>query len=315
MGLDGDSPTARALMALAAIQDAPGVTAAELGEQLGVTDRAARRYVAILREADIPVESTPGRYGGYRIGRGFRPPPLTFTIAEALGLTMAAVESHHGADDAAGRALTKLTRVLPAGLALSVDAVRKVATPAEVEAQADPAVVAKLAEASAQGRRVRIRYTGGRPFTTEVDPWAVVPRRGYWYLLCWSHERRARRLYRIDRVLEVEVLDERFTAPVGLVAADAVEEHLSEGWELAVEVVIDAPPEQVRWWLPRQLGRLEPTDDGGTRLRGSTSTPDWYAVKLAEIRAPFRVLAPPELAHEVSALGARLRSAAASSPS
>lgn len=300
-------------MALAAIQDTPGITAARLGDRLGVTDRAARRYVAILREAEIPVESAPGRYGGYRIGRGFRPPPLTFTLSEALGLTMAAVESHHGADDDAGRALRKLTRVLPATLATAVDAVRRSQTPAEVEAHADPTVVARLAEAAAARRRVRVRYTARAPFDTEVDPWAVVPRRGYWYLLCWSHDRQARRLYRVDRVLGVDLLDQTFALPDGLVPADAVEAHLSEGWELAVEVVIDAPPEQVRWWLPRQLGRLEPTPDGGTRLLGTTSTPDWYAVKLAEIGAPFRIVSPPELASEVIRLADRLRAAGQSS--
>ena len=64
------SPTARALRALDVLQARPGVTAAELAERLGVTERAARRYVAILREADIPVESARGPYGGYTLGRG-----------------------------------------------------------------------------------------------------------------------------------------------------------------------------------------------------------------------------------------------------
>src|SRR5438045_2087220 len=51
------SPTARALLALEVIQDNPGITAQQLGERLGVSDRAARRYVAILREAELPVEA------------------------------------------------------------------------------------------------------------------------------------------------------------------------------------------------------------------------------------------------------------------
>ena len=38
----------------------------------GVTDRSARRYVAILREAGIPVEAVRGPYGGYRLGRGLQ---------------------------------------------------------------------------------------------------------------------------------------------------------------------------------------------------------------------------------------------------
>ena len=57
------SPTARALLALEVIQNSPGITAERLGERLGVTERAARRYVAILREADLPIESVTGPYG------------------------------------------------------------------------------------------------------------------------------------------------------------------------------------------------------------------------------------------------------------
>lgn len=54
------SPTARALRALEILQARPGITADHLGDRLGVTERAARRYVAILREAGIPVESIRG---------------------------------------------------------------------------------------------------------------------------------------------------------------------------------------------------------------------------------------------------------------
>ena len=77
------SPTARALLALEAIQNVPGITAARLGERLGVTERAARRYVAILREAELPIESVSGPYGGYQVGHGLRLPPLTFTAGKA----------------------------------------------------------------------------------------------------------------------------------------------------------------------------------------------------------------------------------------
>ena len=60
-----DSPTARALHTLELLQDAPGLTADRLAARLGVSERAARRYVGILREAGIPVESVRGPYGGY----------------------------------------------------------------------------------------------------------------------------------------------------------------------------------------------------------------------------------------------------------
>ena len=95
------SPTARALLALELIQSSPGITADRLGTRLGVSERAARRYVGILREAGIPIDSVRGPYGGYRVGRGLRLPPMVFTATEALGLVMAALDGHHAASDQA----------------------------------------------------------------------------------------------------------------------------------------------------------------------------------------------------------------------
>src|SRR5437773_910128 len=86
-------------MVLELVQGSPGITADRLADKLGVSERAARRYVGILREAGIPVESVRGPHGGYRLGRGLRPPPLMFSAAEALGLVMAVLDGHHDASD------------------------------------------------------------------------------------------------------------------------------------------------------------------------------------------------------------------------
>ena len=106
------SPTARALRTLDILQTRPGTTADQLADRLGVTERAARRYIGILREAGIPVESTRGPYGGYRLRRGTRLPPIVFTQAEALGLVMAVLDGQPAAtdaDDPVGSALSKLS--------------------------------------------------------------------------------------------------------------------------------------------------------------------------------------------------------------
>ena len=112
----GLSPTGRALRALELLQAQRGITGGQLAAQLDVTERAARRYITILREAGIPVESTRGPYGGYRVGRGIRLPPLVFTATEALGLVMAVLDGSHAAsdaDDPVVAALGKIIRVLP----------------------------------------------------------------------------------------------------------------------------------------------------------------------------------------------------------
>ncbi|WP_214324368.1 helix-turn-helix transcriptional regulator [Nonomuraea sediminis] len=307
------SPTARALVALEVIQAVPGITADRLAGKLGVTERAARRYVGILREAGIPVEATRGPYGGYRLGRGLRLPPLMFSGAEALGLVMAVLDGHHDAGDPTdpvGSALGKIVRALPEQVAAQAEAVRRATAPAPDRAAArpDPAAAAALVQASSDQRRVRLEYRSevGTERVIEADPWAVVVRHGRWYLLCHSHTSNARRAYRIDRVHAVEPLEDTFVPPVGLDAVAELEDHLAVGWEYEVEVIIDAPADTVARCLPRAAGRLEPVDATTTRLVGSTSNPAWYAEQLATIHAPFRIVGCPELQRAARALGQRL---------
>jgi len=312
------SPTARALLALELLQGSPGITAERLGDKLGVSERAARRYVAILREAGIPIESERGPYGGYRVGRGLRLPPLVFSATEALGLVMAVLDGHHDAadpTDPVGAALGKIVRALPEPVAAQAEAVRRGTAPAPDRAAArpDPVTTTELVQAISDRRRVRLTYRSeaGSEWSTEVDPWAVVVRHGRWYLLCHSHSADARRAYRVDRVRDVHVLDTSFDPPLEVDPVAMLEEHLAVGWEYDTEVLIEAPHESLARRVPRALGRLEPVDAGTTRLLGSTSNPWWYAENLAALPAPFRVVGGPELRETVAAVGARMLAATA----
>lgn len=310
------SPTARALLALELIQGNPGITAEQLADRLGVSERAARRYVGILREAGIPVESIRGAYGGYRLGRGLRLPPLMFTAAEALGLVMAVLDGHHAASDPTdlvGGALGKIVRALPEPVAAHAEAVRRTAAPAPDRAAArpDPETTTALVQACSNRRRVRLGYRSeaGSEWVIDVDPWAVVVRHGRWYLLCRTHPKGARRAYRIDRVRGVEALDDAFTPPADLDPVAMLEEHLAVGWEYEAEVVIDAPASHLAGCISRALGRLEPLDAETTRLVGSTSSPEWYAEQLAALHTPYRIVRCPELQEAARRIGQRLLAA------
>jgi predicted DNA-binding transcriptional regulator YafY len=306
------SPTARALLALEVIQNSPGITAHRLGDRLGVTERAARRYVAILREADLPIKSVSGPYGGYRVGRGLRLPPLMFTAAEAMGLVMAVLEGHRNAAnpaDLVGSALAKIVRVLPERVAGPVRAVREVSAPHPAhETWASPELMTQLIESCTAARRLRLVYRMSKAAdrVMEVDPWAVVLRHSRWYLLGWSRTRQALRVLRADRIVTIEALPDTFTPPQELDALRTLEEHLSQGWTHPVDVLVDATIEETSRWVPRSLGRLEPDEGSRTRLRATTDEPDWYARQLAAIPAPFRVIGSPQLQRATAALGQRL---------
>jgi predicted DNA-binding transcriptional regulator YafY len=310
------SPTARALLALEALQARPGITAAALAERLDVSERAVRRYVAILREAGIAVESGRGPHGGYRLGRGLRLPPLVFTATEALGLAMAALEGirGRGADDPLDAALGKLVRALPEAVGRPAAMLREHAASVPAHSpRPDPQVTTALLAATAEHRQVRISYrTGaGREFSGVVEPWAVVARHGVWYLLCHAQLPDDVRTYRLERIGAADVLATGFDPPRDLDPVALLEEHLARGWGLDVRVRFAAAYDVVRPWVRAPMGTLAPDGDG-CLLVGSTSNPAMYAGEwLAGIPHPFVVEGGPELRDAVGAVAVRLAASVA----
>ena len=315
------SPTARALRALEILQTRPGTTAGELADRLGVTERAARRYVAILREAGIDVESARGLYGGYRLGHGTRLPPVVFTKAEALGLVMAVLDGQPAAvdgDDLVGTALDKVVRALPERVGREAMALRQHASaaPDRYSARPDPATTSALVDAVAARRRVLVRYRSesGQEWEAEVEPWAVVVRYGRWYLLCHSRRADAIRTYRLDRVLAIEQTAHAFEPPAGLDPVAVLEENLGSGWEFPTRVVFHAPLAEVAPWIRPPMGRLEPSG-GECVLIGSTSNPTMYAHEwLPRVPFAFRVEGGDELRAAVATLASRFAAALADPP-
>jgi len=315
---DDENPTVRALRTLELLRHQPGLTAAGLGARLGVSDRAARRYVAILRGAGVSVDSTPGRYGGYRLGRRVELPPLVFSSAEALGLVMAVLDGQHAAADASepvGAALGTIIKALPPDVGRQAALLREhaLAAPDRRAARPDPTTTSRLVEAVAARRQVQLGYRpqSGRAHTGLVDPWAVVVRSGLWYLLGHAHGPGAPRTYRVDRVTDVEVLGTGCTPPADLDAVAWLERHLGQGRAFRTRVRFAAPRAEVAPWVGPAMGDLEPTGEDACVLTGTTDNPTMYAGEwLAAVPYPFTVEDGPELRDAVAALAARLTAAA-----
>ena len=311
-----ESPTAKVLRTLGWLQGRPGITSAELAQRLEVSDRAVRRYVAIMREAGIPIESVRGRYGGYRLGRSLQPPPFVFTASEALGLVMAVLDGHHAAadpEDPVGSALGKLIRSLPADTGRHAATVREhaMAAPDSRAARPDPSLTSLLVEALAGRKGVRISSTAesGSSVETRVDPWAIVVRHGRWYLICFSHQAGAARAFRIDRFDRVDILNVDVEPPADLNPVTWLESHLGSSWRFTTCVEFAAPFDAVAPHIGAAMGRLEPTEDGNRCiLNGTTNNPAMYAgERLAGVPYPFVVHGGPELRDAVATVAERLR--------
>src|SRR5258707_13327825 len=119
-------PTTRVLTVLELLQAHRQMSGPKLAERLEVDVRSVRRYIMMLQDLGIPIEAERGRYGTYRLLRGFKLPPLMFTEDEALALTLGLLAAMRlglaAAAPAVEGALAKVERVMPATLRARMEA-------------------------------------------------------------------------------------------------------------------------------------------------------------------------------------------------
>jgi predicted DNA-binding transcriptional regulator YafY len=291
-------PATRVLALLETLQDRGLVTAEELAERLGTDTRTVRRYVTALREMDIPVRTERGRYGGYRLARGYRLPPLMLGDDEAVSVAVAlatAGDAEHPAEPSpAARALVKLNRVLPSALRERVNALvagTSVVADRRPSVQPEPEVALTLAAAVRARRQVRLDYRG---LAREVDPYGLVVHGRRWYLAGHDHLRGEVRTYRVDRVDRAAELPQRFIPPDGF---DVVE-HVMQGltaWSHRTEVWLDTDLETARRYLPSTVGDLRVDLAGGVVLASGAEDLDSMARMLSGLPWGFAVREPAEL--------------------
>jgi predicted DNA-binding transcriptional regulator YafY len=130
------------------------------------------------------------------------------TPIEALGLLasgMTVIGSGEGSP-ALESAVRKLSKVVmpDADTTLTVDVLDQTQN------------VGVLRDAATEGRVVRMIYRSvGKEETTdrEVEPWSVFATLGRWYVLGHCRLVEGQRTFRVDRIKEIEVLDETFERP------------------------------------------------------------------------------------------------------
>lgn len=297
-------PTTRVLTVLELLQSHGQLTGAQLAARLEVDARTARRYVAMLQDMGVPVESVRGRHGGYRLRPGFKLPPLMFGEEEAVALTLGLLTAKRldlvGAAPAVEGALAKIERVLPEPLRERVQALDEtlaVAGAFPAYPPSEGATLAALALAARQRRRVGLTYTSGGSAESDrlYDPYGLVFSRGRWFVAGYCHLRNDMRVFRLDRVSQVEPLDESFERPEGFDSLKAVEETLAQTpgrWE--VEVLLRLSLDEARERVPRAMATLEPVA-GGVMMRCRVQRFSWFAPFLVGLKCELVVHSPPEL--------------------
>lgn len=201
-------PTTRTLALLTLLQSGGEWTAADLAERLGTSTRTVRRDAQRLRRLGYAVEARPGPGSTYRLRPGVRVPPLLFTADEITALVagLHLIRAWLPEEAVASSALLKLDQVLPRPLrrrAAATDLATEVLQ--QPEAVVAAATVGVIADAVAEGGRLRFRYTDqhDRRSTRLVEPYRHFLRAGAWYLVAFDVDRDDWRTFRLDRIADI----------------------------------------------------------------------------------------------------------------
>ncbi|HEY8044747.1 MAG TPA: WYL domain-containing protein [Streptosporangiaceae bacterium] len=231
--------------------------------------------------------------------------PLRLAVDEASALLVALrmlaeigqVASIPGLDE--GQALNRTIAKLEAAAGEAAAPSTQVAI--QVDKIVQQAVLDQLRDALTRHRRVHLSYyVPGRDEATErdVDPMRLLIVEGRTYLEGWCRRADAVRLFRLDRVLALDVLDVAAEVPAGAEPKD-VDHGLFQPSPADLNVIIDLAP------LGRWVAEYYPCDSleelGDGRLRVTLRTPDpgWVRRLALRLGENGRIVAPVSLEAQV----------------
>jgi predicted DNA-binding transcriptional regulator YafY len=305
----------RLVAVLLLLQRRGQVTAADVAEELEVSERTARRDLEALGMAGLPVYPVRGRGGGWRLLGGGRTDLSGLSEAEVRALFV--VAGPVSASPQVKAALRKLVRALPEPLRERAEAAASavMVDPGGWDRPAAPrpapARLDAVQRAVIEGVQVRLGYAsrGGEATTRVVHPLGVVAKGTVWYLVAGTDA--GLRTFRVDRVQAVEPTGAPVVRPEGF--------DLAEAWR-AISAEVDqlrAPVEALALVEPWAVDILRFTL--GTRVAIGAARPDGrvevelrghrvesLAGEIAGLGSGIEVLSPPELRDRLARTGEQL---------
>jgi proteasome accessory factor C len=233
--------------------------------------------------------------------------PLRLAADEASALLVALrmlADAGGGGDPANGDAVARLIAKIEDAAGTAGAASAQVAI--QIDHPRAPGVSATLNTALARGRRVHLRYyVQGRDEETErdVDPMRLLVVEGRTYLEGWCRRAEGVRLFRLDRVLAVDILDVAASVPDDAEPVD-VDAGLFRARPSDVLAELELSPDAR--WVADDYPCESVTELPAGWLRIGLRTPDTTWVRRLALRLgeDARVVAPLELAEETRATAA-----------
>ncbi len=188
--------------------------ARDLAESLEVSERTIYRDIAHLVGSGLPIEGEAGV--GYLMRDGYDLPPVMFSEEEMIALTAGArmVAAWGGSSMARGAdsALDKIAGVVPERVRARAERLQLHAWGGIPPDHAVRDMIDAVEAATNTPHRIQIAYRDetGKPSDRIVRPLGLWFWGKVWTLVAWCELRKDFRMFRLDRIAEITVLD-RYT--------------------------------------------------------------------------------------------------------
>jgi predicted DNA-binding transcriptional regulator YafY len=304
------APATRLLTLIQLLQRRPAQKASELAAELGISIRTIHRYLEKLDEMGIPLVSERGPYGGFSLVRGYRLPPLIFHPDEAAALALGAglVSDLWGPlyQEPAASALVKLDNVLPDEQRREVAWARRTLVTAGLrrpDLDETAPVLERLRQAARDHHQVRLSYRGSRQAQAQsrlLDPYALLHRWGWWYVVGYCHLRQAIRSFRLDRIESIEPVETLFDRPAAFDAQAFVQAQPQGGDGIQVRLRFAAEFAGIARSSRSSWESLVEQQDGSVEVSFHAPDLNWAASTTLVYGPSAVVLEPPDLKERIA---------------
>ena len=278
------------------------LTVNQFAEKFNVSRRTIFRDFNALQEINVPV--TWDKYAGYGMMKGYKIPPLMFTSKELatvmVGLNFVKSQIDNSlAEDAEGVEL-KIRNVLPVELRDFMNSLssRTIVDPYQKYGgiKRDGGNWYIISSAISQEKRIEFKYktVDNEVKIRKVDPYILVFFDDHWNMIGKSHLRGDNRNFRLERMNEVTILEEKITKNEKI-DVEGLIFRSNEGEQKIVVVLDDTVVNRFKANLPAKIIREKRKNSNKIRLEFYFNNMEFINEWLLQFGSMLSVEEPSEL--------------------
>ena len=287
-----------------------GATVPELAEEFHITKRQVHRDLQHLEESGFPLLQEDGRY---RLPPGFKGMEIVVSPYELMSLYLAKSHLDYLQNTSLFDDMENVLRKIEAGLPDRVkNHIERIVTsfaPLQrpIRGYAEKKAVLEALRKALLHQRTAVllgyRKPGAKkPTDYRVDPYGLVLYQHGLYVVGYSHEAKAIRVFAVERIEGIDVMEEMFEIPRSF----SLKERFERGFGL-----IDDNPQEVKIWISPEWAyyvkerswhptqKLQPQKDGSVILTMQCGGIDELTAWVLSFGSGAKVLGPQSLIDQV----------------